>query len=172
MFFRKWKSFVIKVIWLVVIVGHRRQWVQELVLRGRGSGGLSGVLVEKQGLSLKQWGKIYQCCVRSVLLYSFNPLLVFGENIGCRCSNECNSSYYWLSTWLITWKYNAVNKSWLVAAFLVLRLLNTCWVEKVINRIVLIWTIKFNFKQLQQWSLKFCINWKVVGFLEFHIFPG
>ena len=116
MFFRKWKSFVIKVIWLVVIVGHRRQWVQELVLRGRGSGGLSGVLVEKQGLSLKQWGKIYQCCVRSVLLYSFNPLLVFGENIGCRCSNECNSSYYWLSTWLITWKYNAVNKSWLVAA--------------------------------------------------------
>ena len=55
--------------------------------------GLSGVLVEKQGLSLKQWGKIYQCCVRSILLYSFNPFLVFGENIGCRCSNECNSSY-------------------------------------------------------------------------------
>ena len=24
---------------------------------------LSGVLVEKQGLSLKQWQKIYQCCV-------------------------------------------------------------------------------------------------------------
>ena len=29
----------------------------------------SGVLVEKQGLSLKQWGKIYQCCARPVLLY-------------------------------------------------------------------------------------------------------
>ena len=24
---------------------------------------LSGVLVEKQGLSLKQWRKIYQCCI-------------------------------------------------------------------------------------------------------------
>ena len=32
-------------------------------------GELSGVLVEKQGLSLKQRGKIYQCCVRPVLLY-------------------------------------------------------------------------------------------------------
>ena len=30
---------------------------------------LSGVLVENQGLSLKQWGKIYQCCVTPVLLY-------------------------------------------------------------------------------------------------------
>ena len=30
---------------------------------------LSGVLVGRQGLSLKQWGKIYQCCVRPVLLY-------------------------------------------------------------------------------------------------------
>ena len=30
---------------------------------------LSGVLVVKQGLSLKQQGKIYQCCVRPVLLY-------------------------------------------------------------------------------------------------------
>ena len=30
---------------------------------------LSGVLVWKQGLSLKQWGKIYQCCIRPVLLY-------------------------------------------------------------------------------------------------------
>ena len=31
--------------------------------------GLSGVLVAKQGLSFKQRGKIYQCCVRQVLLY-------------------------------------------------------------------------------------------------------
>ena len=30
---------------------------------------LSGVLVGKQGLSLKQRGKIYRCCVRPVLLY-------------------------------------------------------------------------------------------------------
>ena len=30
---------------------------------------LSGVLVGKQGFSLKQWGKIYQCYVRPVLLY-------------------------------------------------------------------------------------------------------
>ena len=30
---------------------------------------LSGVLVGKQGLSLRQWGEIYQCCVRPVLLY-------------------------------------------------------------------------------------------------------
>ena len=30
---------------------------------------LSGVLVGKQGLSLKQREKIYQCCVRPILLY-------------------------------------------------------------------------------------------------------
>ena len=30
---------------------------------------LSGVLFRKQGLSLKQQGKIYQCCVRPGLLY-------------------------------------------------------------------------------------------------------
>ena len=30
---------------------------------------LNGVLVRKQGLSLKQQGKIYQCCVRPLLLY-------------------------------------------------------------------------------------------------------
>ena len=30
---------------------------------------LSGVLVGKQSLSLKQRGKMYQCCVRPVLLY-------------------------------------------------------------------------------------------------------
>ena len=29
----------------------------------------SGVLVRKQGLFLKQGGKIYQCCVRPILLY-------------------------------------------------------------------------------------------------------
>ena len=30
---------------------------------------LSGVLLGKQGLSLKQRGKVYQCCVRQVLLH-------------------------------------------------------------------------------------------------------
>ena len=30
---------------------------------------LGGVLVRKQGLSLKQRGKIYQCCVRPVLFF-------------------------------------------------------------------------------------------------------
>ena len=30
---------------------------------------LSGALVRKQGLSFKQLGKIYQCCVKPVLLY-------------------------------------------------------------------------------------------------------
>ena len=30
---------------------------------------LSGVLVGKKGLSLKQRRKIYQCCVRPILLY-------------------------------------------------------------------------------------------------------
>ena len=32
---------------------------------------LSSVLVAKQGLSLNQQGKIYQCCVRTVLLYYY-----------------------------------------------------------------------------------------------------
>ena len=32
---------------------------------------LIGVLFAKKGLSLKQWGKIYQCCARPVLLYCF-----------------------------------------------------------------------------------------------------
>ena len=32
---------------------------------------LSGALARKRSLSLKQWEKIYQCCVRPVLLYRF-----------------------------------------------------------------------------------------------------
>ena len=35
---------------------------------------LSGVLVGKQSLSLKQWGKNCQCCVRLVLLYCCETL--------------------------------------------------------------------------------------------------
>ena len=42
---------------------------------------LSGVLVGKQDLSWNQWGKIYQCCVRPVLLYfcETQELTVVGE---------------------------------------------------------------------------------------------
>ena len=42
---------------------------------------LSGMLVGKQGLSLKQQGKIYQCCVRPVLLHCCEiwPLSVADE---------------------------------------------------------------------------------------------
>ena len=32
---------------------------------------LSGLLVGKQGLSLKQWGKIYQCCIGQVFFFFF-----------------------------------------------------------------------------------------------------
>ena len=42
-----------------------------------------------------------------------------------------------------------------------------CLVEKMINHVVLIWTIKFNVKQIKQKSLEVCITRKVVGFLEF-----
>ena len=43
--------------------------MQELISTWKKFRELSGVLVRKQGLSLKQKGKIYQCCVRQVLLY-------------------------------------------------------------------------------------------------------
>ena len=47
------------------------------------------MLVEKQGLSLKQRGKIYQCCVRPVLLYCCETWkrTVVGEARLCRA--EC-----------------------------------------------------------------------------------
>ena len=35
---------------------------------------LSGVLVRKQGLSLKQQGKVYHCCIRPALLYCCETL--------------------------------------------------------------------------------------------------
>ena len=35
---------------------------------------LSGPLLKKQGLSVKKWGKIYQCCVRPVLLHCCDML--------------------------------------------------------------------------------------------------
>ena len=47
-----------------------------------------------------------------------------------------------------------------------------CLVEKLINHIALIETIKFNNKQVKQKPLDVSIIWKVVGCLEFYIFPG
>ena len=47
-----------------------------------------------------------------------------------------------------------------------------CLLEKVINHIVLIWTIEFDLKQVNQKPVEICITWKVIGFLEFYIFPG
>ena len=46
--------------------------MQELVVRGRSSGGVS---VGKQDLSLKQRAKIYQCCVRPFLLWELTVAL-------------------------------------------------------------------------------------------------
>ena len=37
---------------------------------------------------------------------------------------------------------------------------------------VFIFKIRFNGMQVKQKSLKVCITWKVVGFLELYIFPG
>ena len=81
----------------------------------------------------------------------------------------------------ITWKYNALNKSWLwlqnwlrqtcnvfVFTFMkhLLKRRNVlhieCLVEKTINHLVLIWTIKFNVKQVKNY-LEVCITWKVAG---------
>ena len=49
---------------------------------------LSGLLVGKQGLSLKQWGKIYQCCVRLVLLACFEMWKLIVEDEGKLCVVE------------------------------------------------------------------------------------
>ena len=45
-------------------------------------------------------------------------------------------------------------------------------VEKVINHIVLLWTTGFNVNQVKKKPLEVCVTSKVVGFLEFYIFPG
>ena len=123
------------------------------------------------------------------VFFSWDPWLCLGENIECNYSNECNCSYYGLI--FITWKYNSINKSWLwlqnwlrqTCNFFVFtfikhlfkwrNVLHIEWfVEKVINHIVLMWTIKFNVKQVKQKPLKVCITWKVVGFWEFCMFPS
>ena len=46
-----------------------------------------------------------------------------------------------------------------------------CLVEKVINPTVLILKIKFNLKQAKQRPVEGCITKKVIGYLEFYIFP-
>ena len=121
-------------------------------------------------------------------LFSWDPWLCLCENIECRYSDECNCSYYRLI--FITRKYNAMNKSWLwpqkllrPKMFLSLSLpllikhlfkrrdlLHIkCLVEKLINQLVLIWTITFNVKQVKQKPLKVCLTWKVVRFGILHL---
>ena len=40
-----------------------------VAISARIGGAWNKLVIEKQDLSLKQWGNIYQCCVRPVLLY-------------------------------------------------------------------------------------------------------
>ena len=47
------------------------------------------MLVGKQGLSLKHWGKIYQCCVRPVLLYGGETWEHTVADEARRCGVEC-----------------------------------------------------------------------------------
>ena len=51
---------------------------------------LSGVFVGKQGLSLKQWGKTYQCCVRPVLSYCFERREIAVVDEARLCGMECH----------------------------------------------------------------------------------
>ena len=120
-------------------------------------------------------------------LFSWDTRLCLSENIESRYSNECNCSCYGLIS--INWKYNAMNKSWLLPQNWLRQTCNVlvftfikhllkrrdvlhikCFVEKMLDHIVLIWTIKFNVKQVNQKPLKVCITWNVIGFLEFYIF--
>ena len=121
-------------------------------------------------------------------LFSWGVWLCLGENVESRYSNKFDCSYYGFI--FITWKYNAMNKSWLwpqnwlrqtcnASVFTFIKHLLKrrdvlhikCLVEKVINYIILVWTIRFNVEQVRQKPLKHCITWKVIGFLEFYIFP-
>ena len=100
--------------------------------------------------------------------------LCLGKNIESRYSNEWNCSYYGLI--IITWKCNVMKKSWLwplnwlrqtwnVFVFTFIKHLLKwrdvldikCLAEKVINPIVLIWTIRFHAKQIKQKPLRVCI---------------
>ena len=58
---------------------------------------LSSVLVGKQGLSLKQWGKIYQSCVGPVLLYFMRIAWIQEFGVTERkstSSSKMNFNYY------------------------------------------------------------------------------
>ena len=64
---------------------------------------LSGMLVGKQGLSLKQQGKIYQCCVRPVLLHCCEtwPLSVADE--AKLCGMDCHMVMMVCGMRLVDW---------------------------------------------------------------------
>ena len=57
--------------------------------------------------------KIILCCFIEDFFLEIHGYVyeIHGENEECRCSNECNGSYYGLV--FIAWQYNAMNKSWL-----------------------------------------------------------
>ena len=63
--------------------------MEELVVTVRKFRKLSGVLVGKQRLSLKQWGKIYHCSVRPVLLYYCEIWQLTGAGEACLHGVEC-----------------------------------------------------------------------------------
>ena len=121
-------------------------------------------------------------------LFSWDAWLCFFQNIECRYYNECNCSYNRLV--FITWKYIAMSKGWLCVQNWLRQTCNNfvftsikhlfkrrnvlhikCSVENMKNHIALIWIIRFNVKKVKQKPLKLCITWKVVGCLEFYIFP-
>ena len=104
--------------------------------------------------------------------------LCLGEKIEYRYSNEFNSSYYGLI--ITTWKYNAMNRSWVwsqnwleqvcnIFAFTFIKHLFKrrdafhieYLLEKVMNHIVLIRTIRFNVKQVKKKSLKVILPGKL-----------
>ena len=76
---------------------------------------LSGVLVGRQGLSLKQQEKIYQCCVRPVLLYCCEiwELAVVDEVRlhGCCCEDRgCDNSKLSAVVWSChAWRHQFPN---------------------------------------------------------------
>ena len=125
----------------------------------------------------------------SYLLMCFVKRGVLERSLKLPAASKSNCSYCGLI--FITWKYNTMKKSRLLSQNSLRQICNVfaftfikhlfkrrivlhigCIVEKVINHIVLIWAIKFNVKQVKQKPLEVCITWKVVGVLEFYIFPG
>ena len=113
--------------------------------------------------------------------------LCFSHNIESRYSNEWNCRYYGLV--FITWKYTAMNKSWLwpqnwlrqtcnVFAFTFIKYLFeqtdvlhfAYWMLSRKRNKPHSLNIRFNVKQVKQKPLKVCITWKVVEFWSFTSF--